>query len=110
MKRTTGAVAIASAAALLLSACGESETPAEQTPADTQDAAADTAEDSAAGTEEAPGDAASETAMSDGTNLVIWSDDLRAAALEEHAKAFEEETGVPVVIQVVANENLREQF
>jgi arabinogalactan oligomer / maltooligosaccharide transport system substrate-binding protein len=106
MKRTTGAVAIASAAALLLAACGEdSETPAGETAADQS---TDTADDAAASS--APGDAAGETAMSDGTNLVIWSDDLRAAALEEHAAAFEEETGVPVVIQVVANENLREQF
>lgn len=114
MKRTTGAVAIASAAALLLSACGgDSETPAGQTPADTQDAAEDTAEDDAAETTEdaeAGGDAAGETAMSDGTSLVIWSDDLRAAALEDVAALFEEETGVPVTLQVVANENLREQF
>ncbi len=114
MKRTTGAVAIASAAALLLSACGgDSETPAGQTPADTQDAAEETAEDDAAETTEdaeAGGDAASETAMSDGTSLVIWSDDLRAAALEDVAALFEEETGVPVTLQVVANENLREQF
>ncbi|GGK76840.1 sugar ABC transporter substrate-binding protein [Ornithinimicrobium pekingense] len=115
MKRTTGAVAIASAAALLLSACGgDSETPAGQTPADTQDAAEDTAGDDAAETTEddaaAGGDAASETAMSDGTSLVIWADDLRAAALEDVAAIFEEETGVPVTLQVVANENLREQF
>ena len=110
MKRTTGAVAVASAAALLLSACGgDSETPAEQTPAETQDSAGDTADDTA-GETEAAGDAASETAMSDGTSLVIWSDDLRAAALEDVAQLFEEETGVPVTLQVVANEKLRETF
>lgn len=117
MKRTTGALAVVSAAALLLSACGgDTETPAGQTPAETTEAA-DGAEDTAAAddeaeqtSDEAAGDAAGETAMSDGTNLVIWADDLRAAALEEHAQAFEDETGVPVVVQVVANENLREQF
>src|SRR5690606_20534264 len=70
-----------------------------------EDDAAETTEDAAAG-----GDAASETAMSDGTSLVIWADDLRAAALEDVAALFEEETGVPVTLQVVANENLREQF
>jgi arabinogalactan oligomer/maltooligosaccharide transport system substrate-binding protein len=116
MKRTTGAMAVVSAAALLLSACGGGDTETADTPAAPAATSEDTADDSAAETgdaaeeTEAGGDAASETAMSDGTNLVIWSDDLRAAALEEHAQAFEDETGVPVVIQVVANENLREQF
>lgn len=124
MKRTTGAIAIAASGALLLSACGggDADTTADETtpaPAaeettDAADAAAETAttEDTAA----APADDAAATsegaapAASDGTSLVIWADDLRAAALEEHAAAFEEETGVPVNIQVVANENLREQF
>src|SRR5690606_26666543 len=107
MKRTTGAVALASAAALILSACGGGDDPAEPTPAETADGGDETTD--AEATEE-PGDAAGETAMSDGTSLVIWADDLRAAALEDVAALFEEETGVPVTLQVVANENLREQF
>ncbi|GAA1165247.1 extracellular solute-binding protein [Ornithinimicrobium humiphilum] len=107
MKRTTGAVALASAAALILSACGGGDEPAEPTPAETADGGDETTD--AEATEE-PGDAAGETAMSDGTSLVIWADDLRAAALEDVAALFEEETGVPVTLQVVANENLREQF
>jgi arabinogalactan oligomer / maltooligosaccharide transport system substrate-binding protein len=108
MKRTTGAVALASAAALILSACGGGDDSAEPTPAETADSGEETT-DAGAETEE-PGDAAGETAMSDGTSLVIWADDLRAAALEDVAALFEEETGVPVTLQVVANENLREQF
>lgn len=104
MKRMTGAVAIASAAALLLTACGgDTDTPAETPAEQTTDAG------QATETEE-PGDAAGETAVSDGSSLVIWADDLRAAALQEHAAAFEAETGVPVKIQIVANEKLREQF
>ena len=121
MKRTTGAVAIASAAALLLSACGgdtadtadEPTTAAEETAEDDAAAEDDTAtetEDAAAGDDAAATSEAEEPAASDGTSLVIWSDDLRAAALEDVAATFEEETGVPVTLQVVANENLREQF
>lgn len=127
MKRTTGAIAFAASAALMLSACGgeaadtagtatdkakdaatsasdavDETSAAEDTAAQTQDAAAG---DDAAATSEGAAPAAS-----DGTSLVVWADDLRAAALKDHAKTFEEETGVPVNIQVVANEKLREQF
>ena len=120
MKRTTGAVAIASAAALLLSACGgdtadtadEPTTAAEETAEDDAAAEDDTAtetEDAAAG-DDAAATSGAAPAASDGTSLVIWADDLRAAALEDVAATFEEETGVPVNLQVVANENLREQF
>ncbi|AXH97363.1 sugar ABC transporter substrate-binding protein [Ornithinimicrobium avium] len=114
MKRTTtGVFAVVSAAALVLTACGgttddtSDQTTAEQSAEDTAAASAEDTEaaDPAATTEEG-----GEPAASDGTNLVIWADDLRAAALEEHAKTFEEETGVPVKIQIVANEKLREQF
>ncbi len=110
MKRTTtGVLAIASAAALVLTACGGTDDTSGQTTSEqsAEDTAAETeaADDAAATTEEG-----GEPAASDGTSLVIWADDLRAAALEEHAKTFEEETGVPVKIQIVANEKLREQF
>ncbi|WP_237768066.1 maltose ABC transporter substrate-binding protein [Serinicoccus sp. CNJ-927] len=111
MKRTTGAVAITSAAALLLSACGgesgeentDSGANVEESSGDDAAAEDEGGVDSAATSEGAP-------AASDGTSLVIWADDLRAAALEDVAATFEEETGVPVTLQVVANENLREQF
>lgn len=114
MKRTTtGAFAVASAAALLLTACGGTTDSGDQTTTAGQ-AAEETADDAAAEETEADDSAATseggEPAASDGTSLVIWADDLRAAALKEHAKTFEEETGVPVKIQIVANEKLREQF
>ena len=120
MKRTTGAVAIASAAALLLSACGgdtadtaDEPTSAQETTEDDAAAEDDTAtepEEAAADDDAAATSEAAAPAASDGTSLVIWADDLRAAALEDVAATFEEETGVPVTLQVVANENLREQF
>lgn len=122
MKRTTGVIASAAVAALLLAACGDSDTDAEETPAaaeettedtETEDSAAEdeeATEDAAADDEAATEDAGEEPAASDGTSLVIWADDLRSEALQDVAAIFEEETGVPVTLQVVANENLREQF
>lgn len=114
MKRTTtGAFAAVSAAALLLTACGGTSDTAEEptTEQGAEDTAAGTAEDTeAAGDEATATEDGGEPAASDGTSLVIWADDLRAAALKEHAKTFEDETGVPVKIQIVANEKLREQF
>lgn len=123
MKRTTGAIAMAGITALLLTACGgdtESDDPTSPA-AGEEESEAPEGDDEGAATDEgeataAPedGDAAEQTAgapaASDGTSLVIWADDLRAAALEDVAVTFEEETGVPVNIQIVANENLRQQF
>ncbi|MDO5740861.1 MAG: maltose ABC transporter substrate-binding protein [Ornithinimicrobium sp.] len=114
MKRTTGAIAVSGVAALLLTACGggTTDTPAAPMTTDTMSETGDAAQESSA----APADDSSATsgeaapAASDGSSLVIWADDLRAAALQKHAKEFEAETGVPVKIQVVANEKLREQF
>ncbi|RIK16950.1 MAG: maltose ABC transporter substrate-binding protein [Acidobacteria bacterium] len=114
MKRTTtGVLAVVSAAALVLTACGGTDDTSGQTTS--EQSAEDTAADDGAETEAADDAAATteeggEPAASDGTSLVIWADDLRAAALKEHAKTFEDETGVPVKIQIVANEKLREQF
>ncbi|WP_131105723.1 sugar ABC transporter substrate-binding protein [Ornithinimicrobium sufpigmenti] len=115
MKRTTGVIASAAVAALLLAACGDSDADTEETPAAedtaTEDGeSAETTEEAPADGEESTAEAGGEPAASDGTSLVIWADDLRAAALEDVAALFEEETGVPVTLQVVANENLREQF
>ena len=130
MKRTTGVIASAAVAALLLAACGdtaddtETPSPAEDTAAEAEDTpATDETDEDAADDEDATDEDADEgdsdedaatdgeePAASDGTSLVIWADDLRSEALEDVAATFEEETGVPVTLQVVANENLREQF
>lgn len=120
MKRTTGALAMTGIAALLLTACGDgdADTPAAPTTDTTQteETTEEAPAEEEAATEEAPADDTTATedaaapAASDGNSLVIWADDLRAEALQEHAAAFEEETGVPVNIQIVANEKLREQF
>lgn len=119
MKRTTGVIASAAVAALLLAACGdtaddtETPAPAEETAtedSDVDDADATEADEADEGDDDATDEEGGEPAASDGTSLVIWADDLRAAALEDVAATFEEETGVPVTLQVVANENLREQF
>jgi len=42
--------------------------------------------------------------------LVIWADDTRAPILEELGAAFEEEFGVPVVIQELEFGDIRDQF
>lgn len=100
--------------ALLLTACGGDTDPESPTTDATTGEATDEDEatDEGEGTdegEETEG-AEGEPAASDGTSLVIWADDLRATALADVAATFEEETGVPVNIQIVANENLRQQF
>lgn len=124
MKRTTGAIAMAGITALLLTACGgdtESDDPTtpaggeeeSEAPADDEgEATDDTAEETEGAAGE--GDGAEETAgppaASDGTSLVIWADDLRAAAIEPLTATFTADTGVEVNVQVVAQEKLREQF
>lgn len=123
MKRTTGAIALAGITALLLTACGgdtepddptapadgekEPEAAAEDGPGDEGEAEQKT-EDSDEG--EAAGETAGPPAASDGTSLVIWADDLRAAAIEPLSETFTADTGVEVKVQIVAQEKLREQF
>ncbi|QDO87665.1 extracellular solute-binding protein [Ornithinimicrobium ciconiae] len=122
MKRTTGAIAMAGITALLLTACGgdtESDDPSSTTPA-AEDGAEEPAGDDAETTDdgdaagETEGDAAGETAgapaASDGTSLVIWADDLRAAAIQPLTETFTADTGVEVKVQIVAQDKLREQF
>ena len=41
---------------------------------------------------------------------MIWADDLRTKALNEVKTSFEEEQGITVAVQTVANEQLRQQF
>lgn len=107
MKRTTGAVAITSAAALLLSACG-GDTSDETTDAGATDEAAssdEAAEDEAAGDEAASTDAPVRDADAE---LVIWSDDVRAPILTEWADKFGEEYGITTQVQVATD--VRQQF
>ena len=132
MKRTTGAIAMAGLTALLLTACGgdsdpnnEATEPDSNAGAEDDTAGEDSAEDNdgdtdgddAADTDDAAdegGDAAVETGdtpvESDGTSLVIWADDLRAGAISPLTEQFTADTGVEVRVQVVAQDNLREQF
>ncbi|MFK5635645.1 MULTISPECIES: extracellular solute-binding protein [unclassified Ornithinimicrobium] len=116
MKRTTRAVAIASAAALLLSACGgdtdtadEPTSAAEETTADTEEETGDAAEETEE--EEAPADdaASTEAPVRDANaELVIWSDDVRAPILTEWAEQFGEEYGITTQVQIATD--VRQQF
>ncbi|WP_122263674.1 sugar ABC transporter substrate-binding protein [Ornithinimicrobium cerasi] len=113
MKRTSGAVAVVSAAALLLSACGgDTDTPAtpaatsDDTDSETGDAAAEETEE-----EEAPADEAASTeppVRDANAELVIWSDDVRAPILTEWAEQFGEEYGITTQVQVATD--VRQQF
>ena len=117
MKRTTRAVAIASAATLLLSACGgdaDTDTAAEPTSAAAEDTADDTAAesgDAAEETEEAPADDAASTeapVRDENAELVIWADDVRAPILTEWAEQFGDEYGITTQVQVATD--VRQQF
>ncbi|WP_114905679.1 sugar ABC transporter substrate-binding protein [Ornithinimicrobium murale] len=126
MKRTTGAIAMAGITALLLTACGgDTESDDPTTPAGGEEESEAPADDAGEATDEGEaaeetaaegegGDGAEETAgppaASDGTSLVIWADDLRAAAIEPLTETFTADTGVEVTVQIVAQEKLREQF
>lgn len=125
MKRTTGAIAFAASATLLLAACGGGETEEAASDATTavEDAADDVADD-AAGDEseetEAAGDESEETEAAEGegeeaapvrdenAELVIWADDVRAPILTEWAEKFGEEYGITTQVQVATD--VRQQF
>ncbi|WP_298752539.1 maltose ABC transporter substrate-binding protein [uncultured Serinicoccus sp.] len=109
MKRTTGAVAITSAAALLLSACGGDS--GEETADQGSSAEETAAEDEEAADEEAAGDEAASTeapVRDENAELVIWSDDVRAPILTEWAEQFGEEYGITTQVQVATD--VRQQF
>ncbi|MFX0538877.1 sugar ABC transporter substrate-binding protein [Ornithinimicrobium sp. Y1847] len=122
MKKSTGAVALVSAAALLLSACGGNgdadPTPAGgDSPAETEAAPAeeeaDTEEDTAAAEEDAEGgegDEEEEAApvRDENVELVIWADNDRAEALGEFAQQFGDEYGITTQVQV--STDVRAQF
>lgn len=116
MKRTTGAVAIVSAAALLLSACG-GDAAEDTNDADSNvDAADESADDAEAATEDADADAEeggeeeeeAAPVPDENAELVIWSDDVRAPILTEWADQFGEEYGITTQVQVATD--VRQQF
>lgn len=128
MKRTTGTVAVLSAAVLVLTACADSDDNSNNNGDDggadtTEDAGEDGGEETeAAGSDtdsdedeatDAPaeGDAEEdeEPPVPDaGADLVIWADNERAPILEEYAQQFGDELGVTVQVQVATD--VREQF
>ena len=100
-KRAIGAAAFTGVAALLLSACGGSSTPAAKpTP---------TAAGSATTTAAAPAPTKTGAPVRDASvDLVIWTDADRAPALTKYATQFGEENSVKVAVQVAAE--TRQQF
>ena len=114
MKRTTGAFAIASAAALVLTACGGGTDTTDNAapPADTaaESAPADAAEETEESGEAAEDPAASTEApvRDENAELVIWADNDRAAALTQFAEEFGKEYGITTQVQV--STDVRAQF
>jgi arabinogalactan oligomer / maltooligosaccharide transport system substrate-binding protein len=121
MKRTTGAVAMLSVAALLLSACGNGDddgdagAPAADTADETAGGDAGEETDEAAETDEAEGEGDAEgdeeeaaPVRDENAELVIWADDVRAPILTEWAEQFGEEYGITTQVQV--STDTRQQF
>lgn len=126
MKRTTGVIASAAVAALLLAACGDTAddtpAPADDTAAETDGTATDedtdtdtdedteTADDEGADDEGAEGEDEEEAAPVRDANaeLVIWADDVRAPILTEWAEQFGEEFGITTQVQI--STDVRQQF
>ncbi len=100
-KRVLSVTAAAGAAALLLSACGGggSQSPA---PAGTGEATSGGAAATAGSVSTA------DPARDANADLVIWSDADRAPALTQYAKAFGDENGVNVAVQITTEP--RKQF
>ena len=91
-KRAFGAVAISGVAALALSACGGSSPTATNTAAATSAATTTTAAPAATTTAAPVRDAS--------VDLVIWTDNDRAAAIKKYADQFGAEQGIKVAVQV----------
>jgi arabinogalactan oligomer/maltooligosaccharide transport system substrate-binding protein len=90
-KRAFGAVAVSGVAALALSACGGSS------PTSTETAAATTATTTTA----APATTTTAAPVRDASvDLVIWTDNDRAAAIKKYADLFGQEQGIKVAVQV----------
>lgn len=85
---------------LVLAACGGDEVAIEETTTTTEAVAAPTTTEAAAPTT---------TEAAPMIELVVWADESRATALEEVVPAFEAETGVDVIIELVDFGAIREQ-
>jgi arabinogalactan oligomer / maltooligosaccharide transport system substrate-binding protein len=96
-KRAYGAVALAGAATMLMSACGGGSTPT--APAAT-DAAGATASASAATTAAASPTTTAAPVRDANVDLVIWCDNDRKAILDKYATQFGQEQGIKVAVQV----------
>jgi arabinogalactan oligomer / maltooligosaccharide transport system substrate-binding protein len=99
-KRAIGAAAVTGVAALFMSACGGSSTPAaDKTPAPSGSSTTTTAA--------APAEASPTTtgapARDASADLVIWADADRAPRLKTYADQFGEENGIKVAVQVVTD-------
>jgi len=99
-KRAFGAAAITGVAALLMSACGGSSTPA-----------AGKTSTSSTSTTTAPAPSPTTTAppvRDASADLVIWADNDRAPILQKYADQFGQENGIKVAVQVATD--VRQQF
>jgi arabinogalactan oligomer/maltooligosaccharide transport system substrate-binding protein len=92
-KRAFGAVAVTGVAALALSACGGS-TP---TTTNTAGGSSSTTTSSAA---PAPSNTTAAPVRDASVDLVIWTDNDRAAAIKKYADMFGQEQGIKVAVQV----------
>ena len=92
-KRALGAVALTGVAALLMSACGGSTTPAAKTPA------ADSTKTTAAPAPTTTGDPVRDA----NADLVIWSDADRAPIIKKYADQFGKENSITVAVQIAAD-------
>lgn len=93
-------LALLTVLALVLAACGSGEETVDTT-------AAPVAAETTTTTTEAVATTTTEAAPM--IELVIWADESRATALEEVVPAFEEETGVDVIIELVDFGAIRDQ-
>lgn len=123
MKRTTLSIAASvGVAALTLTACGggDSEGGSAKTAPSGEaaeesgaDSGKESGEESAEGEKSAAGGGAAATEApkrDEDADLVIWADELKTGPLKKVTKSFEEEQGVTVQVQTVANEQLRQQY
>src|SRR5262245_33468115 len=92
-KRALGAAAVTGVAALALSACGGS-TPT--TPSQTAAGSSSTTTSSAP----APANTTAAPVRDASVDLVIWTDNDRAAAIQKYADQFGQEQGIKVAVQV----------
>lgn len=98
-KRAFGAVAVTGVAALLMSGCGGSSTPA----------AGKTSSTTATATTPAASPTTTGAPVRDANaELVIWADNDRAPILQKYADQFGQENGVKVAVQVATD--VRQQF